>query len=1132
MMESEKTSNLVIVRDLEKFLSQTCEDRESSLVLIGPGLSPFEPFHDLWPGAFEDGQGIPFVPKVIDILCEKLISLTFLTRLILWGHKIGDDDARHLAKLTNLKVLDLRNNVLGDTGVGHLAKLTNLTSLNLGNNRLQDSSAQHLVKLTKLRRLVLRKNRIRDAGAQALSRLTGLKSLDLSHNELRDPGAWAISKLKNLTALNLDFNEIGDSGAQALSRLKNLTTLNIQVNRIGDVGARALGKLSNLRELNASSNEVSEKGAQGMTNLVKLTTLQLGNNKLGDGGAHTLSQLTGLCTLDLSHNAIGSGGALALEKLTNLSTLDLSNNPIDDLGIQALGALANLRSLDLTNCKLGDSGVQNLVKLTKLTKLDLGYTNVKDASPLTQLPMLETLRLHNTKITDISSLRSLFERGIPPKWFDLSPPGVLVKDCPLTHPPPEVVQQGLDGVLNYFREIDEQGVDKLFEAKMLLVGEGRAGKTSLIRRLYQPDRPLPHEEETTKGIDIFRHNFPLSNGRNFRLNVWDFGGQQIYYATHQFFLTKNSLYILLDDTAKDYKFATDEGFSYWLEIIELLSAGSPVLIFQNEKGGRSKSIDERGIKSRFPNVKEIYRGNLLESQSVTQLSVAIDHYVENLPHIGEEVPAKWVSIRAEIEKEAQEKPYISQEAYFKIYGRHLEFNRLKALHLSRYLHDLGVFLHYQDDPLLTRTVILQNQWATEGVFRLLESETVKTRNGQFTHEDCQRIWSGVDYVDMHLELRALMEKFELCYALADVENTWLAPQLLSPSRPQLPIATPNPEDLILWYRYDFLPKGLINRLMVRMHRFVQRPELAWATGVLFEREETQVLVETKERGNEIVLCAKGPEKKALLSVIASDLDALNSKFPGLEEKLQKLIPCVCPQCQTSTTPELFEQKRLLQRKRDRKLTVECPSSYQDVKVLQLLDGLKLDQFPPWSEEPLKEKISLSPVVSSLSILPQKTITIFLASSEELRQDRDAFDLYFRQQNDGLVEKGIYLKVKRWENALDAMSKTRLQEEYNLAIRTCDIFVSLFATKTGKYTEEEFNVAHERFNDYGTPYIYTFFKVASISTADLPMEDLQSLYAFQKKLKKLGHFYTQYHSIEDLKLQFKDQLEKLLQEGKL
>jgi hypothetical protein len=70
------------------------------------------------------------------------------------------------------------------------------------------------------------------------------------------------------------------------------------------------------------------------------------------------------------------------------------------------------------------------------------------------------------------------------------------------------------------------------------------------------------------------------------------------------------------------------------------------------------------------------------------------------------VPKKWLAIREELEQLAVAKPFISQEDYFAVYGRHLEFDRTKALHLSRYLHDLGVFLHFQDDPLLSKTVIL------------------------------------------------------------------------------------------------------------------------------------------------------------------------------------------------------------------------------------------------------------------------------------------------------------------------------------------------------------------------------------------------------------------------------------------
>jgi internalin A len=182
----------------------------------------------------------------------------------------------------------------------------------------------------------------------------------------------------------------------------------------------------------------------------------------------------------------------------------------------------------------------------------------------------------------------------------------------------------------------------LYEAKMLLIGEGGSGKTSLLLRLYQTEKPLPDEKETTKGIDIYRHKFKLANGRNFRLNVWDFGGQEIYHATHQFFLTKRSLFVLLDNTRKDYKTVQDAGFKYWLEVADLLGGHSLVLIFQNEKGGRSKTIDETGFKSKFNNVKDVYRGNLDHRDAADSLRKAVEFYAQNLPHIGEELPAKWV----------------------------------------------------------------------------------------------------------------------------------------------------------------------------------------------------------------------------------------------------------------------------------------------------------------------------------------------------------------------------------------------------------------------------------------------------------------------------------------------------------
>lgn len=674
-----------------------------------------------------------------------------------------------------------------------------------------------------------------------------------------------------------------------------------------------------------------------------------------------------------------------------LQQLNISRTKISNL--MPLNSFEKLEALNVSHTQVSD--LLTLSDLKSLKSVYISNTQVSDLTPLAELPNLEWLCIANTKVSDLSPLEHLIRKGLPVKWDEqllvsdgiyfenvyIQAPGIYIQHCSPTNPPIEVIKQGNAAILNYFRAIEEQGVDYLYEAKLLIVGEGGAGKTSLLRRLYQPNEGLPEGEDTTKGIDIHQHSFKLNNGRDFRLNVWDFGGQQIYYATHQFFLTKRSLYILLDDTRKGDENVHDPVFKYWLEIVDLLSDHSPLLIFQNEKGGRNKLIDRLGIRSKFSNVKEFYRGDLQKQDSVDKLRQGIEHFAQDLPHIGEELPAQWVKIRADIEQEAQQHATISREDYFAIYKRHLPFDRNKALYLSRYLHDLGVFLHFQDEPLLARTVILQNMWATEAVFKILDDETVKKKWGRFTTEDCHRVWQDSIYADKHLELLALMEQFDLCYLVPDeTPKMWIAPRLLKPSKPNKLRNSNKAGDLVLRYKYVFLPKGVVNRLMVRLHRYVSRPEMAWNNGVLFERDSSTVLADVASSGNEIVLRARGAERKELINVVSAELDALNATFHGLQDegKLIKLVPCHCSICRESVKPEFFQYHRLLKRKADDKETIECPSSYEDVSVLNLLNGIDI---PP-EKKPRKLFISYSKhdskykdtLLKQLSVLRDRVVT--------------------------------------------------------------------------------------------------------------------------------------------------------------
>src|SRR5262249_31283743 len=128
----------------------------------------------------------------------------------------------------------------------------------------------------------------------------------------------------------------------------------------------------------------------------------------------------------------------------------------------------------------------------------------------------------------------------------------------LVVPPPEIAAQGLDAIRRYWLQERDAGVDYLAEAKLLIVGESGAGKTSLAKKILDPSYELDSTEDSTEGIDVMAWQFPTGLRvrdeagehllpRDFRVNIWDFGGQEIYHSTHQFFLTKRSVYVLVTD---------------------------------------------------------------------------------------------------------------------------------------------------------------------------------------------------------------------------------------------------------------------------------------------------------------------------------------------------------------------------------------------------------------------------------------------------------------------------------------------------------------------------------------------------------------------------------------------------------
>lgn len=162
-----------------------------------------------------------------------------------------------------------------------------------------------------------------------------------------------------------------------------------------------------------------------------------------------------------------------------------------------------------------------------------------------------------------------------------------------------------------------------------------------------------------------------------------------------------------------------------------------------------------------------------------------------------------------------------------------------------------------------------------------------------------------------------------------------------------------------------------------------------------------------------------------------------------------------------------------------------------------------------------------------------TVRIFLASSAELKPDREAFEQAIARRNKDWNPRGVFLHLDIWEDLSEAVSPTRSQDEYNREIDRCDIFVVLFWTKVGRYTAEEFERAYARFkggaDSARAPTILVYEK--SVMPAALPTStDLKSREAFQTRLVGLEHFPGKYDTAAKLELEFRNELDRLVSAG--
>jgi internalin A len=194
------------------------------------------------------------------------------------------------------------------------------------------------------------------------------------------------------------------------------------------------------------------------------------------------------------------------------------------------------------------------------------------------------------------------------------------------------------------------------------------------------------------------------------------------------------------------------------------------------------------------------------------------------------------------------------------------------------------------------------------------------------------IWAGQQYSKMREELLHLMMRFKLCYEIPHSPRSYIAPQLLSPNQPKYNWDGIN--NLILRYEYEFMPKGMLTRFTVEMHRLIDN-DLVWKEGVILVDNNVRAEIIEAYYKNEIRIRISGMVKKPLLEAIRHEFRKIHDSYDRL--RYQEFIPCNCSTCKGSPIPYSYALKRLHERLSNDRHQIECDISYTMVNVRDLID---------------------------------------------------------------------------------------------------------------------------------------------------------------------------------------------------
>ncbi len=847
---------------------------------------------------------------------EAISNLNSLVQLSLFNNQLSSlPDS--FSKLTALTKLDLNNNQLSSLP-DSFSTLAALVHLGLDNNQLS-SLPDSFSKLTSLTHLYLNNNQLSSL-PDSFSKLTSLTHLYLNNNQLSFlPDSF--SKLTALTKLELNNNQLS-SLPDSFFKLTTLTDLALDSNQFTHF-PEAICNLNSLIQLNLSYNQLSSL-PDSFFKLTTLTDLALDSNQFIHF-PEAICNLNSLIQLNLSYNQLSSVPD-SISKLTSLTMLNLSRNIFTQFP-ENICCLTTLTYLGLGENKIYSipNSISRWTSLKRLYLEDNKLSSIPDS--ISKLANLKSLTLYNNQIVSL------------PKCIFESMEDLIIDDNPLESPPMEIVKNGREAILEYFREIEAGERIPLNEVKVVLIGNGEAGKTNLVRRFFGEQFVLAHDK--TDGVSI-RHDEYEVHDKKIKVHYWDFGGQEIMHSTHQFFLTKKTVYILVLDARKD------ERPENWLGMVKTFADDSPVFVVMNKiDQNEHAEMDRKNLNDKYPSIKNhFFRISCNTGEGIEDLKNRLKEVLYDMPSMKSYWSQAWTNIK--IKMETSPDNYINYEDYVR-FCEEEKLSETSSKVLLGYLHNLGLILHFEDIP---DKKVLKASWVTEGIYKIINysgnlSDSDKAVVNTLT--DLPNILDPKKYLPSSYDyLVKLMKKFELCYSVS--EHKILIPDRLSIEEPDHLFDKSKSLQFVFEYK-DYLPPNVIVRFIVEKNHEIYKNQ-QWKSGVILYHENFKCYSYIRSDSSEkrLYVYVSGDRQRDCFTPIWNSIKNINKDY---KTEIQEKIPI-------PKTKHLIQYQALLNYEKKGELRPYIGEIDQNINVTELLNGY---ESPAVRKERLEKETSPTIIVN-------------------------------------------------------------------------------------------------------------------------------------------------------------------------